>query len=45
MTKLNEKVMRNTTKNETRKNTITSTKQAIKEMILQDSEIIKILND
>ena len=31
--------------NETRKNTITSTKQAIKEMILQDSEIIKILND
>lgn len=37
--------VRNTTKNETRKNTITSTKQAIKEMILQDSEIIKILND
>lgn len=31
--------------NETRKNTITSTKQAIKDMILQDSEIIKILND
>lgn len=30
---------------ETRKNTITSTKQAVKEMILQDSEIIKILND
>lgn len=28
-----------------RKNTITSTKQAVKEMILQDSEIIKILND
>lgn len=31
--------------NETRKNTITSTKQAIKDMLLQDSEIIKILND
>lgn len=31
--------------NEIRKNTITSTKQAIKDMILQDSEIIKILND
>lgn len=30
--------------NETRKNTITSTKQAIKDMLLQDSEIIKILN-
>lgn len=29
----------------TRKNTITSTKQAIKDMLLQDSEIIKILND
>lgn len=31
--------------NETRKNTIISTKQAIKDMLLQDSEIIKILND
>lgn len=31
--------------NETRKNAITSTKQAIKDMLLQDSEIIKILND
>lgn len=30
--------------NEIRKNTITSTKQAIKDMLLQDSEIIKILN-
>lgn len=29
--------------NETRKNTITSTKQAIKDMLLQDSEITKIL--
>lgn len=29
----------------TRKNTITSTKQAIKDMLLQDSEIIKIVND
>lgn len=27
--------------NETRKNTITSTKQAIKDMLLHDSEIIK----
>lgn len=31
--------------NETRKNTITSTKQAIKDMLLHDSEIIKICND
>lgn len=37
--------VRNTTKNETRKNIIISTKQAIKEMILQDSEIVNTLID